>query len=69
MGGDAVGLRATQDIYSTIWNTLNKNRALMALLEVMSAAEPDDTLFFHNYNVCVLSVLVGKEMSLSEEDL
>ncbi len=69
LGGDAVGLRATQDIYSTIWNTLNKNRALMALLEVMSADEPEDPLFFHNYNVCVLSVLVGKEMGLSEEDL
>jgi HD-GYP domain-containing protein (c-di-GMP phosphodiesterase class II) len=41
----------------------------MALLEVMSAAEPEDPLFFHNYNVCVLSVLVGKEMGLSEEDL
>ena len=69
VGGDAVGLSATQDIISTIWNTLNKNKALMALLEVMSAAEPDDTLFFHNFNVCVLSVLVGKEMGLSEEDL
>ncbi len=69
LGGDKVGLKGTQDIYSTIWNTLNKNKALMALLEVMVAAEPEDTLFFHNFNVCVLSVLVGKEMGLSEEDL
>ena len=69
VGGDPVGLNATQDIYSTIWNTLNKNKALMALLEVMVAAEPEDTLFFHNFNVCMLSALVGKEMGLSAEDL
>ncbi len=69
LGGDKVGLKGTQDIYSTIWNTLNKNKALMALLEVMVAAEPEDTLFFHNFNVCMLSALVGKEMGLSAEDL
>ncbi len=69
IGGDTVGLSATQDIYSTIWKTLNKNKALMAFLEIMSATEANDTLFFHNFNVCVLSALVGKEMGLSEKDL
>ncbi len=54
LGGDTVGLSATQDIYSTLCNTLNENRALMSLLEIMSATEANDTLFFHNFNVCVL---------------
>jgi len=69
LGGGTVGLSATQDIYSTLCNTLNENRALMSLLEIMSATEANDTLFFHNFNVCVLSALVGKEMGLSEKDL
>ena len=67
--GDGAGLRSAMELTSSLTKALSNDRTVMALLEVMTAAEDDDPLFLHSMNVCVLSLLIGKELGLSEEDL
>ena len=67
--GDGVGLRSATELTSSLTKALSNDRTVMALLEVMTAAEDDDPLLLHAMNVCVLSLLIGKELGLAEKDL
>ncbi len=67
--GDRAGLRSATELTSSLSKALSNDRTVMALLEVMTAAEDEDPLFLHAMNVCVLSLLIGKELALSEEEL
>lgn len=67
--GDKRGLQSAERILTNLTKALNSDRTLMALLEVMNATEIDDPLYFHAMNVCVLSLLVGKELQLEQEEL
>jgi len=67
--GDARGLQTAEGILKTMTKSLSTDQSLVALLEVMNGSEIDDPLYFHAMNVCVLSLLVGKELQLSEEEM
>ena len=67
--GDPRGLQSAEKILTNLTKSLSSERTLMALLEVMNATDIDDPLYFHAMNVCVLSLLVGKELQLEQEDL
>lgn len=70
MTGDVSGLRMAENMLAGLTKTLNAERSVMALLEVMNNHDDeDDPLFIHSMNVCVLSMLVGKAMKLEERDL
>ncbi|MDT7042935.1 HD-GYP domain-containing protein [Candidatus Nitronereus thalassa] len=67
--GDPRGLQSAEKILTNLTKSLSSERTLMALLEVMNSTEIDDPLYFHVMNVCVLSLLVGKELELEQADL
>ena len=67
--GDAKGLQTAEGILTNLTKSLSTARSLTALLEVMNGSEIDDPQYFHAMNVCVLSLLVGKELQLGEEEL
>ncbi len=67
--GDAVGLGSAKQVSSKLTQSLSNDRTVMALLEVMNTGEEKDSLFVHSMNVCVLSLLIGKELGLTEEEL
>jgi HD-GYP domain-containing protein (c-di-GMP phosphodiesterase class II) len=41
----------------------------MTLIELMNSGDQDDPLFFHALNTSVLSMMMGKELNLSADDL
>lgn len=67
--GDAKGLQTAEGVLKSLTKSLTTDRSLVALLEVMNSTEIDDPLYFHAMNVCVLSLLVGKELELGEDEL
>ena len=68
--GDEGGFRSALQIVSKLTDSLSDDRTVMALLEIMQAEEDEeDPLIFHSMNVCVLSLLLGKELGLSQEEL
>ncbi|RMH06904.1 MAG: HD-GYP domain-containing protein [Nitrospirae bacterium] len=69
VSGDIAGLRMAEQMLTTLSQAISKDRTVMALVELINSADPDDPLVFHALNVCVLSLLVGKELELSEQEL
>jgi HD-GYP domain-containing protein (c-di-GMP phosphodiesterase class II) len=67
--GNSKGLQSAEALLTNLTKSLSTERGLVGLLEVMNSADIDDPLFFHAMNVCVLSLLVGKEMELGQEEL
>lgn len=67
--GDFAGVQAAGRMLTGIAQILNQEKMTIALIELMNSGDPDEPLVFHSLNVAILSMLVGKEFSLSEEEL
>ncbi|MCA9471856.1 MAG: DUF3391 domain-containing protein [Nitrospirales bacterium] len=67
--GKAKGLKVAEDIVAGIQQTLENPQAAMSLIDVMGSNGVMWGLSEHALNVCMLSLLIGKQMSLSSEEM
>ena len=67
--GKAKGLKVAEDIVAGIQQTLANPQSAMSLIDVMGSNGVMWGLSEHALNVCMLSLLIGKQMGLSTEKM
>ncbi|MDA0738920.1 MAG: DUF3391 domain-containing protein [Nitrospirae bacterium] len=67
--GHAAGIKSADQVVSTLIHSLNSPGTSMAIIDIMTSSEAGDPFLAHALNVCIVSVLVGKEYQLDETDL
>ncbi len=67
--GHAAGIKSADQVVSTLIHSLNNLGTSMAIIDILTSSETDDPFFTHALNVCIVSLLVGKEYQLEENDL
>lgn len=67
--GHAAGIKSADQVVSTLIHSLNSPGTSMAIIDILTSSEAEDPFLAHALNVCIVSVLVGKEYQLEETDL
>lgn len=67
--GHAAGIKSADQVVSTLIHSLNSPGTSMAIIDIMTSSEAEDPFLAHALNVCIVSILVGKEYQLEETDL
>jgi len=65
-GGYAKGIRKAEDLVTTLAAILNKG-TLGSLMNLMDLTEMGDEFYHHSLNVCMLSMVMGQDLSLPQE--
>jgi len=68
--GHAAGIKSADQVVSTLIHSLNKPDSSIAMIDIMTSLRSDDDPFLvHGLNVCIVSLMVGREYQLGEDDL
>ena len=67
--GDFGGVEMAEDLIASLETMVESSDATTGLMNVMSSNTMGEGMFMHALNVCLLSLLVGRELGLSEEEL
>ena len=67
--GHAAGIKSADQVVSTLIHSLNRPGTSMAIIDVLTSSESEDSFLAHALNVAIVSILVGKEYELDEDDL
>lgn len=67
--GHAAGIRSADQVVSTLIHSLKAPGTSMAIIDILSSSQSEDQFLSHALNVCIVSILVGKEYQLEENDL
>ena len=67
--GDEEGLKAAGRVLSGVGQILKQDKATIPLLEMMNSGDQEDPVIFHALNVSIMSMLVGKELHLRDEEI
>lgn len=67
--GHAAGIKSADQVVSSLIHSLNIPSASMAIIDILTSSEADDPFLAHALNVCIVSILVGKEYDLVEDEL
>ncbi len=67
--GHAAGIKSADQVVSTLIHSVNSPGTSMAIIDILTSSESEDPFLTHALNVCIVSILVGKEYQLEESDL
>jgi len=67
--GHAAGIKSAEQVISSLLHSLNKPESSMALIDILTSMETDDPFVAHALNVSIVSLLVGKDYQLEEDEL
>jgi HD-GYP domain-containing protein (c-di-GMP phosphodiesterase class II) len=67
--GDFSGIEMAEDLIASLEAMVESSDATTGLMNVMSVNTMGEGMFMHALNVCLLSLLVGREFGFSEEEL
>ena len=67
--GHTRALGKTSDMISSLGKIINDPGTSMALMNLMGSVEQGEDFFMHSLNVCTLSMMVGQEFKLSNDQL
>ena len=67
--GHAAGIKSADQVVSTLIHSLNKAETSMAIIDILTSPQTEDPFLIHGLNVCIVSLLVGKEYDLNDDDL
>jgi HD-GYP domain-containing protein (c-di-GMP phosphodiesterase class II) len=67
--GHAAGIKSADQVVSTLIHSLSMPETSMAIIDVLTSAETEDRFVTHALNVCIVSLLVGKEYHLEDNEL
>ena len=67
--GHSAGIKSVEQVLSTLLHSLGDSGKSMAIIDILSSYETDDPFITHALNVCIVSILVGKEFQLEEDEL
>ena len=67
--GHTRALGKTTDMISSLGKLINDPDTSMALMNLMGSVEQGEDFFMHSLNVCTLSMMVGQEFKLGDDQL
>lgn len=67
--GHAAGIKSADQVVHSLIHSLNKPESAMALIDILTSSQSEDPYLSHSINVCIVSVLVGKEYHLADDEL
>ena len=67
--GHAAGVKSADQVVSSLIHSLNKSSTSMAMIDILTSAETDEPFLAHALNVCIVSLLVGREYHLDDQEL
>jgi HD-GYP domain-containing protein (c-di-GMP phosphodiesterase class II) len=67
--GHAAGIKSGEQLVQSLIHSLNKPETAMAMIDILAFSKADDPFMAHALNVCIVSLLVGKEYDLDDDEL
>ncbi len=67
--GHAAGIKSGDQVVISLLHSLNKPETSMAMIDILAFSQADDPFMAHALNVCIVSILVGKEYHLQDDEL
>ncbi|MDT7041402.1 HD-GYP domain-containing protein [Candidatus Nitronereus thalassa] len=67
--GHAAGIKSADQVVSTLIHSLSKPETSMAMIDILTSTQAEDPFLAHSLNVCIVSLLVGKEYDLNDDEL
>lgn len=67
--GHAAGIKSADQVVHSLIHCLNKPESSMALIDILTTSQSEDPYLTHSINVCIVSILVGKEYNLEGDEL
>lgn len=67
--GHAGGLKSAHQVVKSVGEALKHKDTAMAIIDVVSSTDSEERFVAHSLNVGILSMVVGQELGVQEEDL
>jgi len=67
--GHVTGTTTSKHVVQSLIHSLDKHEMSMAMIDILASSKTDDSFIAHALNVCVVSLLVGKEYHLDDDEL
>ena len=67
--GHVAGTKTAEQVVHSLIHSLNKPETSMAIIDILASSKTDNPFIAHALNVCVVSLLVGKEYHLEDDEL